>query len=96
MRPSMRAIWLAIILLHPVGFAGGGDAGVVDHDVEPAVARDRLVDLCVERRRVGDVEHRGVAAHFGGHGRGGVGADVVDDDCGAVGGEPPGEGGPHT
>ena len=50
-----------------------------------------LVDLGVEGRRVGDVEHDRVAADLGRRGRGGVGCEVVDDDQGAVGGEAPGE-----
>ena len=61
--------------------AVGDDPGVVHQHVEAAVALDRGVDRRVERRRVGDVERRCLAADLLGRHLGrGVGVQVVHDD----------------
>ena len=63
----MRSIWLLTMRVEALGVGRRGDAGVVDHDVEPAVAGDGVVDRGVEGGRVGHVEHGGLAADLVGH-----------------------------
>jgi hypothetical protein len=72
---------------------GAGDAGVVDHDVEPAVTRHHVVDGGVERGGISDVEHGRLAVDLLGHDVGHRLVEIVHHDTGAVGGEAPGEGG---
>jgi len=68
------------------------DAGIVDHDIEPAEMRRDVADDGCDGVAVGDVERPGscgaaFGGNFGGDGLGCLGVDVGDGDVGALGGE---------
>ena len=78
-------------LLIALGCPGRRDTRIVDQDIESPVMGHHAIDRGIERRRVGHVEHRGLAADLGRDSAGRDFVAVADHHVRTVSRQAPGE-----